>query len=375
MKNSKSIYIILALLILTTNTYAYTETVPFVFTSQGTAAETEGGCIKLYWNVTINSISKAQGDTSTTVYVTTAGRVSNLTYANFSGNTAYVNYTLLNTNGASGTEYCFYVWSGGSVATIYGKNPGATFPQSTTSGAFDWISGIMNDAIVSTAFLGIYNITFSNVTFTNIITNATCTSCIPPDNTPPYETDDTTPTFNIITNVASDCRIGNSNITYTAMGSTRNCTHGDSQSNHTCTLSVSDAIVTSNSSIYVTCNSTLNVDVSINLSMFISSLEESPDLEAIQQGIENSIAWPGATVYTNQMMYLRAVNNSQIVWTIDKVVVYGNQRWLFNFANNSETVPNLFNISPIVYVLSMNDTITLSEVRSRVTELINNTRS
>ena len=48
-----------------------------------------------------------------------------------------------------------------------------------------------------------------NATTNLVITNITCTSCNPPtgDTIPPYETDDTTPTFTLHTNVPSYCRI------------------------------------------------------------------------------------------------------------------------------------------------------------------------
>ncbi len=202
-----------------------------------------------------------------------------------------------------------------------------------------------------------------------------CTSCNIPygDTTPPFETDDTTPTFKFITGTNMSCRIGDTNTTHTLMGASRDCNSGQNVTSHTCTLTAQDALVNYNSSVYINClngvDSTNNTE---QLYMLISDLEILNDTEAIQQGIENSVVWPGAVVYTNQKVYLRSLNNTVVIATVDKVVVYGNQRWLINHVGPTENKLGLFNMSPVIYSLDMKN-VDIKAIRANVTVLINNT--
>src|SRR3989344_4027929 len=73
----------------------------------------------------------------------------------------------------------------------------------------------------------------------------------------------------------------------------------------------------------------------------------------IDLGIQQSSAWPEANVYNGQQVYLRNLNNDQILATVDRVVVYGNKRWIINYALPNESLVGLtFNITPVVYVES-----------------------
>ncbi len=81
--------------------------------------------------------------------------------------------------------------------------------------------------------------------------------------------------------------------------------------------------------------------------------------------------WPGASIYTNQQVYLRDLNNRQNLTTVDRVVVYGNQRWLINY--NNVTTLGLFNMSPVVYSLEISNG-TLLQIETMITSFINTTK-
>jgi len=206
-----------------------------------------------------------------------------------------------------------------------------------------------------------------------------CTSCDPPngDNESPYTTDDTTPTFNIITNKNALCRISNADENYTTMGTSRNCSpESVASTNHVCTLKVQDEITVADSYVYISCidefgyeNKTSN---SGPLHVQIRNNENSTD-EAILHGIHNSSVWPGATIYVDQQVYVRDLNNNQAFGTFDYVAVYENQRWGFNFISDNETsIGSFYNLSPIFYFLEMS--LSGTTITSEVSKLINQTK-
>jgi len=207
------------------------------------------------------------------------------------------------------------------------------------------------------------------------IFNLICTSCSPPtgDIDPPYETDDTTPTFKFNTSAYTFCRISDMNINYTTMSNSRDCSSGQNYSGHTCTLTAQDALVDYNTSVYISCSYNESTNATTSLYMLISSLETPNSTEAIMQGIENSVIGSGATIYSNQKVYLRALNGSVFTNTVDKVAVYGNQRWIFNYENTT-ALGGLFNITSVVYSLDMKN-MTVKAIRSNVTALINSIKS
>ena len=210
-----------------------------------------------------------------------------------------------------------------------------------------------------------------------VLSNMNCTSCDPPtgDTTKPYTTSDTTPTFKFDTDVNANCRIADENLNYTTMGASRNCTIGDGNVSHSCILTVDDELIYSTDYVYISCENSFDnnqtSNASVELEMEITDLEDNAT-SAIQRGIEDSSIWPEATVYSNQQVYLRDLNNNQLLATVDKVAVYGNQRWIFNYVLSNESKLGLFNITPAVYVLDMQN-ITLTDIEDDVTELINNT--
>ncbi len=82
-----------------------------------------------------------------------------------------------------------------------------------------------------------------------------------------------------------------------------------------------------------------------------SYLNNTEGEAALEAGIQASAVWPQATVYTNQQVYLHDLSNNQVLATVDRVVAYGNQRWLFNY--DTSTTAGLFNITPVVYSLEL----------------------
>jgi hypothetical protein len=169
------------------------------------------------------------------------------------------------------------------------------------------------------------------------------------------------------------CRIGDTNNNYTTMSSSRDCDAGQNLSIHTCTLTVQDGLVDYNVSVYISCNYNETNNATMSLPMLISSLELPNSTEAIMQGIENSVVGQGATIYSNQKVYLRLLNGTNMITTVNKVVAYGNQRWLINYVNATGTTLGLFNITPVVYTLDMKN-MTAKAIRANVTAFINSTK-
>lgn len=209
------------------------------------------------------------------------------------------------------------------------------------------------------------------------LTAANCTSCNIPygDSTEPYSTSDTTPTFSITTNDNANCRIGDTNENFTTMGSSRDCSTTGTSS-HVCTLTVQDELVFSTDYVYIACENLNNkegANATAMLTMQIDNLAQN-STNHIDIGIKNSVIWPGATIYSDQAIYIRDVYNQQISATVDRVAVYGNQRWILHVTDENETRPALFNISPVVYTLNLAN-VSLTEIENKVTALINSTKN
>ena len=206
----------------------------------------------------------------------------------------------------------------------------------------------------------------------NNITNVNCTSAGPMgDITAPYSTYDTTPTFNFTTTSNSSCRISDESLTYNAMTNSTDCKYGQNTTSHVCTLTIPDELVNATDYVYISCQKPGNETI-VSLLMDITYLDTN-DSRSIDYGIMGSTIWPGATIYSNQKVYLRALNGSNVTATVDKVAVYGNQRWIIHYENESEPKIGLFNLTPVVYVLEMKN-ISLSQIRTTVSAFINGTK-
>lgn len=96
--------------------------------------------------------------------------------------------------------------------------------------------------------------------------------------------------------------------------------------------------------------------------------------DAIQAGIDAS-GISNATVYTNQKVIVRDLDNNQVMMTFDKFVVKGNQRWAFRYKTAiGAFISELFNIPKVLYAVEYND-MTFQEVKDSVRRLINETMS
>ena len=213
-------------------------------------------------------------------------------------------------------------------------------------------------------------------------TGLNCTSCNPPygSTTSPYITADTTPTFKFTTTISGEemlatCRIGNQEVNYTAMGASRQCMGGENTTSHTCTLTSQDALPLESGTVYISCRNNYDGSESTRSSsgaLAITGIATTTQ-DAIDYGIHQSGVWPQASVYQNQQVYLRDLSNNQKLATVDRVVAYGNQRWLINYHNGSSL--GLFNITPVVYSLDLwSPDMTLLQIESAVTTFINATK-
>jgi hypothetical protein len=99
--------------------------------------------------------------------------------------------------------------------------------------------------------------------------------------------------------------------------------------------------------------------------------EESEARNAIETGILNEI--PGAAIYTDKQVYVRYADNTQKLGRFDKVAVYGNQRWLFNYITGGDSYNNFNDMEPVIYALEMEGK-TQGEITSEVGNLIAGTK-
>jgi hypothetical protein len=92
----------------------------------------------------------------------------------------------------------------------------------------------------------------------------------------------------------------------------------------------------------------------------------------IETAANNVLGNPG--IYTDQQIYLRRANNTQQLASFDKVVVYGNQRWAFNYLTGADTYIGWTNLTPVLYVLEMAN-LSTTQLQTNVEAFIRNTRN
>ncbi len=237
----------------------------------------------------------------------------------------------------------------------------------TQTGTNPWIMGLTSNGVIDN--FRVYNGTVCP----SVSPNITIESCMSSgDTTEPYTTSDTTPTFNVTTDINSYCRIGDTNTSYSSMGISRNCTTTGTTS-HICTLTVQDELMSSTDYVYISCDSSYDgsaYNSTEELTMNITQLETNSS-KAIEEGINSSDIYP-ATIYRNQQIYIRSLNNTQKLATVDRVAVKGDKRWLLNYVIDSGSLLGLFNITPAVYVWDKTD-LAMNTIRSEVSGLINST--
>ncbi len=195
------------------------------------------------------------------------------------------------------------------------------------------------------------------------------------DKTNPCSTGDTTPTVSLTTNENAFCAIGVSNLNYTNMGSSRNCTGGEGTMDHTCTLTPQDELTFEDSTIYISCkDSSGNENLTSSsgaLSLTITGLEAVSEA-TIGVGVQNALL-SGYTNYTNQQIYARKLDGTQDFGTFDWVAKKGNKVWAFNHITKGEEHVGMFNLTPVLYVLEMAN-ITNSTIINTVELMINATK-
>lgn len=186
-------------------------------------------------------------------------------------------------------------------------------------------------------------------------------------------TSDTTPTVYITTNQTAYCRIGVSDLNYTALGSNRDCSGGGS-TEHTCTLSSLDELTYEISYLYIGCQDTSGNEnkTSTSGALSINITLDNYVGKAIELGVRNSLTG-GYTVYTNQRVYARNSINTQSTGRFDKVVKKLNKIWAFNWISSTESYINMFNITPVFYALEFANN-TNASITNQVELLINATK-
>ncbi len=189
----------------------------------------------------------------------------------------------------------------------------------------------------------------------------------------PCNTSDTTPTVAIITNESADCRIGVSDLNYTDLGSSRECT--SSGISHTCTLTPQDELTYETSFVYIGChdidNNENRTSTSGALALNVTGLETTAR-NSIELGIKNALISDYA-IYTDQRIYARNSANNQSTGVFDKVVKKLNKLWAFNRIGISDSHVNMFNITPVFYTLEFANK-TSAYIENQTAVLINSTK-
>mgnify|MGYP001566325514 CR=1 FL=1 len=319
-----------------------------------------GGDATTVW---VSDGSTTVSDSGKTLAEATTGKGNNLTFE--------INAT----KSGSVTDTVWRLFINNDAPTIWYDTAGNTPPRKLTN-------LFIKDTPVNNMWLDdikVYNTTGMAFGVPAILPPINCTVCNVPfgDTVAPYTTSDTTPTFRFTTNLGSYCRIGDEDQNYTTMGAIRECGTTGSFT-HVCSLNVIDELIASTDYVYLSCkNAGTNEESAASqsgaLQMEITSLSGTI-ADAIDAGIQRSRIWPGATIYTNQQVYLRSLSNQQLLATVDKIAVSGNQRWIINNGLDGENALGLFNITPVVYVLDLVN-VSSDEMSGRVSALINATKN
>ena len=211
------------------------------------------------------------------------------------------------------------------------------------------------------------------ITFYNMTSEGGCTNWNT-DKTNPCSTSDITPTVFVNTSEAAFCRIGVSNLNYTNLGSSRECS-GSASLQHTCNLNLTDELFYETSYVYIGCKDSSSNENSTStsgaLALNITGLETTAR-NLIEVGIRNSLS-SGYTIYTDQKIYARNSANTQAVGTFDKVAKKLSKIWAFNRIGTSDSLVNMFNITPVLYTLEFANK-TSVQITNQTELLINATK-
>ncbi|MEK6839605.1 MAG: hypothetical protein AABX72_01575, partial [Nanoarchaeota archaeon] len=103
----------------------------------------------------------------------------------------------------------------------------------------------------------------------------------------------------------------------------------------------------------------------------IAGANETDGDSAITQGILNATST--AVIHTEQQVYTRSVSGTQQLGRFDRVAVFNNQRWAFNYITAGESFTNMNNITTNFYVLELTDLFP-SDITAQVSTFINATK-
>ena len=189
-------------------------------------------------------------------------------------------------------------------------------------------------------------------------------------------TTDTTPTVFIKTDIDAYCAIGIQDLNYNNLGENRSCSGGGTKA-HTCTLTAQESLKETTSYLYIGCKNlagnqgSSSTSGALNITILVVNIESS-SRDAIEAGIQAALT-SGYTIYTDQKIYARNSANQQAVGVFDKVVKWMNKIWAFNYIAGSDSYSNMFNITPVLYTLEMQN-ISFAAINSTVYQLITSTK-
>lgn len=119
-------------------------------------------------------------------------------------------------------------------------------------------------------------------------------------------------------------------------------------------------------------NTCISADNNFTLNIELYANESNADT-AIIDGIRDSIINGSNIEYIEQRVYARNSANSQIFGLFDVATVSGNQTWAFNYISENESRIDMFNITPSLYVLEMENH-SVNKIIERVASFINETK-
>jgi hypothetical protein len=305
---------------------------------------------------------------------TSSGSWYNFTFGSefqLNGSTTY--WIVLRVHGLEGSGN--HYWAGRDTTQSYPD--GTLYYQQLGAGSGAWISH------ASDLNFRIWGGDCQSTSISPTIETYNCTSCDQPATSAPFTSQDTTPTFSITTDINANCAIGTVDENYSTTTSNnleRNCTN-TSSTNHICTLPYSDGLLMNETdNLYIACQSMsdgleniTSTSGSLLMNITTAQVEVLGD-EAIEAGINSSFIFP-TTVYSNQQVYIRDLNNNQKLGTFDRVATFNLKRWALNYVTSAESlITDLFNITPSFYAQEYQD-MTYKAINDSVRELINNTYS
>ncbi len=114
-----------------------------------------------------------------------------------------------------------------------------------------------------------------------------------------------------------------------------------------------------------------------NLSIVITVVKIADELEgreAMENATNLTISSSNRTIFTDQQVYIRYENNTQMLGRFDKFVNSTSQRWLFNYNTTGENFTMMVNLTPSVFVWEQQN-LTPENITRQTSLFINQTKS